>query len=211
ICYRTSAAAAGEVVAAIGERRALAVAADVSDPAQAERLVGRVRDAFGDPDILVHAAGPYHRVDILAETPSGWREMIAGNLDSLYYCARLVAPAMIARGWGRMVAFSMAASDRIGAQPGVASHYIAKVGVLALARSLAKRLAPHGVTVNCISPGYIDSGSAPAAELAAARPTIPAGRLGTIDDVVGAVRFFVSDEAQYVTGANLVVSGGWGL
>jgi 3-oxoacyl-[acyl-carrier protein] reductase len=213
IAYRTSAAAADETVAAIEAAggRGLAVRADVADPAQAERLVAQVTAAFGPPDVLVHAAGPYHRADVLAETPAGWRDMLAGNLDSLFYCARLCAPAMAERGWGRIVAFSMAKSEHAGALPAVAAHYVAKVGLLALARTLARRLASSGVTVNCVSPGYIDSGSSPRAELEGALPIIPAGRLGTVDDVVAAVLFFLSDEAAYVTGANLTVSGGWGL
>ncbi len=213
IAYRRSAAAAAETVAAIAAAggRGLAVAADVADPAQAERLVAQVAGAFGPPDILIHAAGPYHRADVLAETPAGWRDMLGGNLDSFFYCARLCAPAMAERRWGRIVAFSMAKAEHVTAIPAVAAHYVAKVGLLALARTLARRLASSGVTVNCISPGYIDSGSAPAAELERALPTIPAGRLGTIHDAVSAVLFFLSDEAAYITGANLTVSGGWGL
>jgi 3-oxoacyl-[acyl-carrier protein] reductase len=213
IAYRTSRAAAEATVADIAAAggRGLAIAADVADAGQAERLVAEVRAAFGPPDILVHAAGPYHRADVLGETPAGWRDMLGGNLDSFFYCARLCAPAMAERGFGRIVAFSMAKAEHAGAMPAVAGHYVAKVGVLALARSLARRLAPSGVTVNCVSPGYIDSGSSPRAELDAALPTIPAGRLGTIDDVVAAVLFLLSDEAGYVTGANVAVSGGWGL
>ncbi|HKA90927.1 MAG TPA: SDR family oxidoreductase [Haliangiales bacterium] len=213
IAYRTSAAAAAETVAAIEAAggRGLAVAADVADPTQAERLVAQVAATFGPPDVLVHAAGPYHRADVLAETPAGWREMIGGNLDSFFYCARACAPAMAERRWGRIVAFSMAKAEHVGAVPAVAAHYVAKVGLLALARTLARRLAPSGVTVNCLSPGYIDSGSAPVAELERALPTIPAGRLGAIDDLVAAVLYLLSDEAAYVTGANLTVSGAWGL
>ena len=213
ICYRRSAEAAAETVAAIEAAggRGLAVAADVSEPAAAEALVSQVWDRFGAPDILVHAAGPYHRADVLDETPAGWREMMGGNLDSFFYCSRLCAPAMAERRWGRIVAFSMAKAAEVRALPGVAAHYVAKVGVLALARALARGLASAGVSVNCVSPGYIDSGSSSSAELLAAVPTIPAGALGKVDDVVSAVMYFVSDEASYVTGANLVVAGGWGL
>ena len=213
ICYRRSAAAAAETVAAIEAvgGRGLAIAADVADAAAAEALVSQVWEQFGAPDILVHAAGPYHRADVLDETPAGWREMMGGNLDSFFYCSRLCAPAMAERRWGRIVAFSMAKAAEVRALPGVAAHYVAKVGVLALARALARGLASAGVTVNCVSPGYIDSGSSSSAELLAAVPTIPAGALGKVDDVVSAVMYFVSDEASYVTGANLVVAGGWGL
>jgi 3-oxoacyl-[acyl-carrier protein] reductase len=213
ICYRTSEADARSAQAEIEARgrKCLALAADVSDPNQVARLFDTVRSSLGPPDILVHAAGPYHRVDVLKETPDGWREMFAGNLDSFFYVARLAAPAMIEKKWGRILAFGMANADRAGAQPGVTAHYIAKVGVIALVRSLAKALAPHGITVNALSPGFVASGSAPEEELAKMVKNIPAGYVGTLDDTTSAARFLLSEEARYVTGANLILSGGWGL
>ncbi len=213
ICYRTSAEEAAETVSAIEAHgvMAMAEAADVGDPEQAERLYHQVSNRLGPPVALVHAAGPYHRIDVLDETPAGWREMMAGNLDSFFYCARLAAPAMVELGWGRIVAYAMANADRPSGLRRLASHYTAKVGVLALVRAFARGLAEHGVTVNAVSPGYIDSGSAPLEELEAAVDHIPARRLGTIDDVVTATMFLVSDEAAYVTGTSLAVSGGWGM
>jgi len=206
-----AAAATVEELRRAGAPRALAVRADVGDAAACDELFARVAAELGAPDALVHAAGPYHRVDVLSETPAGWREMLASNLDSLFYCARLAAPTMIARRWGRVLAFSIANADQAAANPGVAAHYVAKVGVLVLARTLAKALAPSGVTVNCISPGFIDSGSTPADELARMVRHIPAGALGRVADCVAVARFLLSDEAAYVNGANVVVSGGWGL
>src|SRR5215475_3734868 len=98
ICYRTSAAAASETVAALQALgvRALAIQADASRAEEAQLFVERCRAELGPAEILVHGAGPYHRGDVLDETPEGWREMLGGNLDSLFYCARLAAPAMIA-------------------------------------------------------------------------------------------------------------------
>jgi 3-oxoacyl-[acyl-carrier protein] reductase len=212
LCYRTSRADAEATVTALQAfgARALALPADVGDADQAQALFDRVTAELGAPAILVHAAGPYHRTALGAETPDGWRAMLAGNLDSLFYCARLAAPAMIARGWGRILAFGMANADRAVAFPSVAAHYVAKVGVLALVRAWARTLAPHGITVNAISPGYIDTGSTPD-ETAAALPRIPAGRLGTVDDVVAVAGLLLSEAAGYTTGANVIVSGGWGL
>ncbi|MBI4506730.1 MAG: SDR family oxidoreductase, partial [Chloroflexi bacterium] len=166
-CYRTSAADAAATKAAIEANGtpALAVHADVSDPAAAEGLVRQVEHAWGRIDALVNCAGPYHRVDILNETPDGWREMLTNNLDPLFYLSRAVAPGMTARRWGRIVSFSMATADQLTAQPNVTAHYIAKAGILVLTRTLARVLAPYGISANAISPGFIDSGSAPAAEL----------------------------------------------
>jgi 3-oxoacyl-[acyl-carrier protein] reductase len=150
-------------------------------------------------------------VDVLAETPEGWRDMFGGNLDGLFFMARLVAPVMIQQGAGRIIAFAMANADRLMAQTQVTAHYLAKVGVLGLVRSLAKRLAQHGITVNAISPGFVDSGSMDPDELAALAHSGPAGHVGQLDDVTQAALYLLSDAAAYVTGTSLHVSGGWGI
>jgi 3-oxoacyl-[acyl-carrier protein] reductase len=213
LCYRTSEAAAAEASAAIEAKggAALALQADVSDPDACARLVEQVKAWRGAPDALIQCAGPYHRVDLFAETPEGWRAMFANNLDPLFYLARLVAPAMIERRWGRILAFSMANADRLLAQPQLTAHYLAKASVLGLVRSLSKPLAKHRITVNAISPGFVDSGSMADDELKTMSKNIPAGYVGSMDDVAAAALYLLSDEAAYVTGANLQVSGGWGL
>jgi 3-oxoacyl-[acyl-carrier protein] reductase len=213
ICYRTSEAEATEAVKDMESRggRGLARRADVSVSEEAEGFVRVVQKDLGPVSALVNGAGPYHRVPILEETPEGWREMFGNNLHAAFYMARLVAPDMQEAGWGRIVNFSMANADRAGAQPGVTAHYIAKSGLLILTRTLARKLAPDGITVNAVSPGFIDSGSAPAEELEGMIPKIPAKRLGTLDDAVSVVRFLFSEEADYVNGTNIHLSGGWGL
>jgi 3-oxoacyl-[acyl-carrier protein] reductase len=118
---------------------------------------------------------------------------------------------MIRRRWGRIVAFGMASADQMTAQPNITAYYAAKAGVLILVRALAKALAPHGITVNAISPGFIDSGSDTTQALDEVRPKVPAGYVGEVGDAVAAARFFLSDAARYVTGSNLHVSGGWGI
>lgn len=213
ICYRTSEADARETAAAIESRggQALAVRSDVSNPDAAQRLVKDVEQRWGGLDVLINGAGPYHRVNLFDETVAGWREMFDGNLHPIFYLAQAAAPGMKARKYGRIINFSMANADQMEAQPEVTAHYIAKAGVLILTRTLAKLLAPHGITVNAISPGFIDSGSAPPGELAGVVKRIPAGYVGTVDDTVGAVRFLLSDDARYVNGANIHLSGGWGI
>lgn len=213
ICYRTSTAAAQETSAAIVARggQALAVQCDVADPPAAQRLVAQVEAHWGRIDALINGAGPYHRVNLFDETTAGWREMFDGNLHPIFYLGQAVAPGMKARKHGRIINFSMANADQMVAQPEVTGHYIAKAGVLILTRTLAKLLAPYGITVNAISPGFIDSGSAPPEELAGVVKRIPAGYVGSVDDTVGAVRYLLSEEARYVNGANLHLSGGWGI
>jgi 3-oxoacyl-[acyl-carrier protein] reductase len=213
IGYRKSEAEASETVEGVRKAGAqgAAIRADVSDPRQAEGLVRKVEEAFGRIDALIVTAGPYHRVPLLEETVEGWREMFDHNLHPIFYLARAAAPGMMQRKWGRMISFSMANADQMIAQPNLTAHYIAKAGVLILTRTLAKVLGPHGITANAISPGFIASGSAPEAELQAMVKNIPAGYVGRVEDAVAAVRFLLSDEARYVNGANIHLSGGWGI
>ncbi|MFQ5992734.1 MAG: SDR family NAD(P)-dependent oxidoreductase [Nitrospiraceae bacterium] len=213
ICYRTSDQAAAETQKKITELggSGLAIRCDVSDPAAISSLVQTVEQRWNRVDALINCAGPYHRVNLFEETPEGWAEMFNHNLHPIFYLAQAAAPGMKVRKFGRIVTFSMANADQMVAQPEITAHYIAKAGVLILTRTLAKLLAPHGITVNAISPGFIDSGSAPPGELAGMVKRIPAGVLGTVGDTVSAVRFLLSEEAHYVNGSNLHVSGGWGI
>ncbi len=213
LCYRTSEAAAKTTAQEITQRggQALAIRCDVADPVAAKNLVAQVEKEWGRIDALINGAGPYHRVNLFDETVEGWNEMFDGNLHPIFYLVQAVAPGMKTRKTGRIINFSMANADQMEAQPDVTGHYIAKAGVLILTRTLAKLLAPYGITVNAISPGFIDSGSAPPQELAAMTKRIPAGYIGTVEDTVAAVRYLLSEEARYVNGANIQISGGWGI
>jgi 3-oxoacyl-[acyl-carrier protein] reductase len=213
ICYRTSESDAQRTVQEIEQRggTGMAIRCDVSDPAAAKALVSQVEKEWGRIDVLINGAGPYHRVNLFDETVEGWNEMFDGNLHPIFYLTQAVAPGMKSRKAGRIVNFSMANADQMEAQPDVTAHYIAKAGVLILTRAFAKLLAPFGITVNAVSPGFIDSGSAPPQELAAMTKRIPAGYIGTVEDTVAAVRYLLSDEARYVNGANIHISGGWGI
>lgn len=213
ICYRTSEHEAEATRQAIIERggQGLAIRSDVSDPEACRELVRQVEGQWAKIDVLINAAGPYHRINLFEETPEGWDEMFINNLHPIFYLAQAVAPGMKTRKYGRIISFGMANADKMEAQPMVTAHYIAKAGILILTRTLAKMLAPDGITVNAISPGFIDSGSAPPGELDGMAKKIPAGYIGDVKDTIAAVRYLLSEEARYVTGTNIHVSGGWGM
>ena len=132
----------------------------------AEALIRRVEGDCGRIDALINCIGAYHRVPLMQESIEGWHAMFDHNLHPVFYLSRAVAPGMIQRGWGRIINFSMVNADQQTAQPFITAHYIAKIGVLVLTRSLARTLAPHGVTANSISPGFIETGGVPPEELA---------------------------------------------
>ena len=212
-CYRTSAEAARETAEAIRAKgaRALEGAYDVSDPLACEALVSRVLGEWGRVDALINGAGPYRREPLLETSLEDWHDMFDNNLDPVFYMSRLVAPAMIRQRFGRIVTFGMANADQMVGQPNLTAHYIAKVGILVLTRTLARILGPHNITANAVSPGFIASGSAPDEELQKMVKSIPAGYVGELSDAVSAVRFLLSEEARYVNGTNLHLSGGWGV
>ncbi len=213
LCYRKSSDAAQGAVDAMRAEggEAFSVQCDVSDPAACGDLVDQVLARFGSIHALINSAGPYHRVPLMEETIEGWNEMFDNNLHPVFYLSRLVAPVMQEQRWGRLINFSMANADRMVAQPQVTAHYISKSGILILTRTLAKILGPPDITANTISPGFINSGSASEEELQGMVTNIPAGYVGDLKDAVSVACFLLSDEARYVNGANLHLSGGWGI
>jgi 3-oxoacyl-[acyl-carrier protein] reductase len=213
ICYRSSASEAGEVIDAVKRHgtSALALKCDVSDPSAATAMVHQVASQWGRIDALINGAGPYHRIPLLEETDQGWHAMFDNNLHPVFYLSKAVVPFMKERKWGRIICFSMSNAEQLIAQPQLTAHYITKVGLIVLMRSLARLVAPYGITANCVAPGYIDSGSAPKEELQAAAKRIPAGYIGTVEETAALVRFLVSDEARYINGANIQISGAWGV
>jgi 3-oxoacyl-[acyl-carrier protein] reductase len=213
LCYRTSAKEAAEVMDLVRQKGSpgLAESCDVSDAEAAAEWVQHVHREWGRVDALINGAGPYHRISLLEETNDGWHSMFDNNLHAVFYLAHAVIPIMKERRWGRIVSFTMANAEQLIAQPQLTAHYVSKVGLLALSRSFARLIAPYGITMNCVAPGFIDSGSAPKEELERMVKFIPSGYIGSIEDAVGAVRFLLSEEARYVNGANIQLSGAWGV
>ena len=193
-------------------RKAIAIQADVREVDQIQALVARVTDELGAIDILVNNAGSLvERKKNLEMTTDLWDDVINLNLTSAMLCTKAVAPSMVERKSGAIInVVSIAAHN--GGGPGAGAYSAAKAGLIGLTKSQAKELAPHGVRVNAISPGTIDTPfhevfSTPEM-LKAAVATIPMGRLGTPEDCAKVVAFLASDAAGYVVGETIEVNGG---
>ena len=202
--YRERAADADAVVAAIAAKggRAMAVAADVSQAADVNRMVGQVASAFGSIDILVNNAGIaiVRGVDELTE--ADFDRTILVNLKSAFLCTQAVVPAMRALKWGRIVNITSGAARGAGA---IGPHYNAsKAGMEGLTRGYAARLVKDGITVNAVAPSLIETDMMRGrTDLAR---NIPLGRMGQADEVAQAVAMVLGND--YMTGQTIVLNGG---
>ena len=188
----------GQQVRSAG-RRAVVIAADVSDGGAVAAMVGSVVEALGPIDVLVNNAGigPAHGLDDLTEAV--FDRTIAVNLKSAFLCIQAVLPAMRARRFGRIVNISSGAARGAG---GIGVHYNAsKAGLEGLTRGYAARLAAEGITVNAVAPSLIDTEMV--APIRAAASRIPVGRMGTVEEVAQAVL-----GNAYMTGQTIRLNGG---
>ncbi len=185
--------------------------ADLLVPRDAEQLVRAVLAQDGRLDHAVHAVGEYLSGPLAAATLADLRAMLASNTESAFVFFAAVRDALRAAR-GRAVFFGTSGLSGFRARRSTAAYAAAKSALLVLVRSWALEEAPHGVTVNLVSPGHVPHAHAHADTLAEERlAAIPLGRPGTPEDVARAVAFLCSDEASYTTGTELLVSGGWFL
>jgi 2-hydroxycyclohexanecarboxyl-CoA dehydrogenase len=210
-----AATAAAEEIRADGGQ-AIAAAADVADRAAVEAALDKVRAEFGPIEIMVTSAGLDEFTSFTDITMAAWQRMLAVNLTGTFNCLQPVIPDMVEGGWGRIVTIS-SSSAQSGAKK--MAHYVAsKGGVIGLTKALALEYAPHGITVNTIPPGFIDTPMVRRAESKGDLPDVelvvrqtPVRRAGTADDIAAACLFLCSEEAGYITGQALNVNGGWYL
>ena len=192
--------------------RAVALQADLRHVKSIGQLVDQAVAALGPIDILVNNAGSLvRRFPIRELTEDGWDEVLSLNLKSAVFCTQAVAASMIARRAGAIVNIGSIAGHN-GGGPGAGPYAAAKAGLVAMTKSLAKELAPHGVRVNAIAPGVIDTPfhevfTAPEM-MRAFVSMIPLGRIGTPTEVAKTVAFLASDAASFIVGETIEVNGG---
>jgi 3-hydroxybutyrate dehydrogenase len=196
--------------------------ADLSDPAAIERMMAHCADELGPPDILVNNAGVQHVAPVDQFPPEKWDAILAINLSAVFHTTRLALPAMRGKVWGRII--NTASAHSLIASPNKSAYVAAKHGVAGFTKTVALEAARDGVTVNCISPGYVwttlvenqipDTMKARGLTreqvmndvLLAAQPT---KRFVTPEEVASLALYLCSDGAASITGTNLSMDGGW--
>jgi len=186
----------------------LVVKADVSKPLEAEHLIETAINKLGKVDILINNAGEFLYKSVDTITANEWHSIIENNLHSTFYCIKAALEDMRKRKWGRIINIADMDADKISIHPMKTPYMISKTGMLLLTRSIAAAVASYGITVNAVSPGYIDSGNYSESFKQHILDKIPLGRLGTPEDIAQTAAFLASDEAAYITGANIAVTGG---
>jgi 3-hydroxybutyrate dehydrogenase len=204
------------------ELGALHDTADMSDPAAIERMMSRCADELGPVDVLVNNAGIQHVSPIDSFPPEKWDAIIAINLSAVFHTTRHALPAMKEKGWGRVI--NTASAHSLVASPNKSAYVAAKHGVAGFTKTAALEVARDGVTVNCISPGYVwttlvenqipDTMKARGLTreqvmndvLLAAQPT---KQFVTPEQVAALAVFLCRDEAASITGTNISMDGGW--
>jgi NAD(P)-dependent dehydrogenase (short-subunit alcohol dehydrogenase family) len=202
-----------EVVADLGDAGfdATGQVADVATAEGAESLVAAALDAYGRVDILVNNVGMARDGWLAKMSEDDWDTVLAVNLKSQFLCCRAVAPHMMDQEYGRIINISSRAW--LGG-PGQANYAASKGAVISLTRTLALEMARYGVTANCIAPALVDTplfrGLKEEVQERLVK-SVPAGRIGTPEDIGNAALFLASDESSYVTGQTLYVCGGRSL
>ncbi len=187
-----------------------AYSCDVSDYESAQQCISRINNEVGAVDVLVNNAGITRDMTFKKMDKVNWDAVIKTNLDSVFNMTKPVCDGMVERGWGRVINISSVNGQK-GAF-GQTNYSAAKAGMHGFTKALALEVARKGVTVNTISPGYIGTKMVMAipSEVLETKiiPQIPMARLGKPEEVAGLVAYLASDEAAFLTGANIAINGG---
>jgi 3-oxoacyl-[acyl-carrier protein] reductase len=214
IAYRSNKAAAQQTLLQLQTSGAecVAVETDITDAPRAEQLLRTVADRFGRLDVLVNNVGDFRWGTLAESSLEDWQSIFSSNLMTVLYMSRAVLPLMRRGRWGRIINLGAVGAERAFGQAKISAYAAAKAAVVALSRSLALEEAKNGITVNVVNPSSIDEKELTLSEARRIRDArFPIGRPPTVEDVAATVSFFASEEAEYVTGQIVNVSGGWML
>jgi NAD(P)-dependent dehydrogenase (short-subunit alcohol dehydrogenase family) len=206
--YRTSKEGAlrtAETIRTYG-RQALVVQADLAKEEEARQVAEQCERAFGRLDLLINNSGVYIPRRTYELSSEDWWEGLRSTVTAAFFMSRACLPLLRSTGQGRIINIGDSSCERLTARQWALSYHIGKTGVLLLTRTLAREEARYGVTVNMVSPGYLENSlGLPSPE------KIPAGRSGTFEDVWRVVSFLCDPRSDYITGSHILVSGGWNL
>ncbi|MCB9957790.1 MAG: 3-oxoacyl-ACP reductase FabG [Rhodospirillaceae bacterium] len=200
-----------EVQAALGDRAFVAVG-DLADPASPAAVVKAAEAAAGQVDILVNNAGMTRDMVSLRLKDEDFEAVLAVNLTAAFRFAKATMKGMMKRRWGRIIGITSVVG--FTGNPGQANYAASKAGMVGMSKSLAQELANRSITVNCVAPGFMVSAMTDALtedQRARVLAMVPAGRMGTAEDVAAAVVYLASEEAAYVTGQTVHVNGGMAM
>jgi 3-oxoacyl-[acyl-carrier protein] reductase len=190
----------------------VAIACDLSDPEQVEKLVPAAVDSLGKLDILVNNAGITRDGLIMRMKDEDWDAVLKVNLEAAFRLMRAAAKPMMKARFGRIITITSVVGTT--GNPGQVNYAAAKGGLVAMSKSLGQELASRNITVNCVAPGFIRTAMTdvlPDAQKEALNARIPMGRMGEGEDIGAAVAYLSSKEAGYVTGQTLHVNGGMAM
>ena len=214
VCYNNSRSAAkktaADIISAGGTARAYEL--DITDSRNVNSVIADIENAFGEIAVLVNNAGIAEQSLFTDITDEMWHKMIDTNLGGAFCCSRAVLPFMIHRKRGKIINIASIWGETGGS---CEVHYsAAKAGVIGMTKALAKEVGPSGITVNCVSPGVVLTDMTSHFDedtMNTLKDETPLGRIGTPEDIAGAVSFLASSEADFITGQDLAINGGMNI
>ena len=213
VCLSGTRREALEAVAAeLGNERVHIVTANLSDAASVEQLAKEAEAALGSLDILINNAGLTKDGLVLRMKDDDWQNVLDVNLSAAFRLCRAAVKGMMKRRVGRII--NITSIVGVTGNPGQVNYAASKAGLIGLSKSLAQEVASRGITVNCIAPGFITSAMTDALtddQKSKLLVGIPAGRMGSVDEIAAAAVYLASNEAAYVTGQTLHVNGGMAM
>ena len=209
--YKASQKEADDLVNTIqsGGGQAMAVQADVSDRSQVVAMMEEIGNNWGNIDILVNNAGIIRDGLLVRMSDDAWDDVINTNLNGTFYCTRAVLRSMLSKRWGRIINIGSVVGLRGNA--GQSNYTASKSAVIGFGKALAKEVATRGITVNTVTPGYLETETTSILTQSQKDywlSVIPQGRFGEVDDIAHMVAFLAEDKAKYITGQVISVDGG---